>query len=197
MKETIQSFNVSLRLGEAVPYFEADSQVGRVKLSDYKGKWLVFFSYPADFTPVCASEVVAFSQVEEQLKSMNCSLLGLSNDSVGTHRPWLQSIEDWMKESIRFPIIGDFDGRIARQYGMIMPALSAVQTARCTFVIDPEQALQAIVAYPVHIGRNTEEVVRLVKALDATRRQGKVAPANWQPDNELISLPKRQFTTHK
>ncbi|MDJ1506429.1 redoxin domain-containing protein [Xanthocytophaga agilis] len=184
----VHSDTNKLSLGELVPNFEGESQLGRVKLSDYRGRWLVFFSYPADFTPVCSSEVVAFSRIYKQLREHDCELVGLSTDSVATHRPWLESIETWMKESIFFPIIGDPYGYIARQYGMIMPDLNSTQASRSTFIIDPKQVLQVSIYYPLPVGRNTEEILRLIQALTAVSQQGKATPANWQAGDKLISL---------
>jgi peroxiredoxin (alkyl hydroperoxide reductase subunit C) len=178
-----------LRLGEPVPPFEAISHLGPVKFTDYRGKWLVLFSYPADFTPVCTSEVVAFSRIYDGLKNLGCALLALSTDSVDTHLPWLQAIENWMGEVIRFPVIGDANGKLARAYGLVMPNLSPTQAARCTLIIDEEQVLQAFTVYPPNVGRNTEEVLRLVKALQTTGGKNVATPANWQPDDRLILLP--------
>ncbi|MBD0255015.1 MAG: redoxin domain-containing protein [Cytophagales bacterium] len=183
-----QPHSTCLRLGEPVPPFEAISHLGPVKLADYRGKWLVLFSYPADFTPVCTSEVVAFSRIHDGLKSQGCALLGLSTDSVAQHLPWLQAIENWMGEVIRFPVIGDANGKLAHAYGLVMPGLSPLQAARCTLVIDPDQVLQAFIAYPSNVGRDVEEVLRLVKALQTTQGKHVATPANWQPDDLLISL---------
>ncbi len=175
-------------IGEQVPYFEADSTLGRVKLEDYQEQWLVFFTYPADFTAVCATEVVAFGKLHQQFKDIGCQVVALSIDSVGSHIPWLQTIEDWLGEQIEYPIIGDYDGRIAREYGVYIPNGNQAASIRCTFIIDTHQILRALLMYPAEVGRNTEEILRLVQALQLSDKLGKSTPANWQLGDELLRV---------
>lgn len=176
-----------LYIGAQVPSFEADSTMGRIKSEDYLGQWLVLFSYPADFTAVCSTEVVAFGKLYGQLKDTGCQLLGLSTDSVSSHIPWLQSIEESLGERIEYPIIGDYDGRIAAQYGLYMPA-DQEESTRSTFVIDDKQMLRALLVYPAAVGRNTEEILRVVRALQASNVPGRATPVNWQPGDDLLDI---------
>jgi peroxiredoxin (alkyl hydroperoxide reductase subunit C) len=177
-----------LYIGAQVPSFEADSTMGRIRSEDYLGRWLVLFSYPADFTAVCSTEVVAFGNLYEELKDTGCQLLGLSTNSVSSHIPWLQSIEESLGERIEYPVIGDFDGRISSQYGLYMPAADEEESVRSTFIIDDKQMLRALLVYPAAVGRNTEEILRLVRALQASNVPGRATPANWQRGDDLLEI---------
>jgi peroxiredoxin 2/4 len=173
------------RIGHAAPAFEADSTLGPVKLGDYAGKWLVLFSYPADFTPVCTSEVTEFAKVQPVLKELNCELLGVSVDSVYEHRNWLNHIEEASGIPVRFPIIADLNLEVADKYYLLANE-NAEEALRSLFVIDPAQRIRAIIQYPASTGRNIEEVIRLVKALQAADT-GVITPAGWQPGDAVIN----------
>lgn len=177
------------RIGSPAPQFEAVTTHGTLRLEDFKGSWLVLFSHPADFTPVCTTEFMAFAKMHPQLRELNCELLGLSIDSVYSHIAWVRNIEEKMGQKIDFPVIADLNKEVAQKYGMIMPDESQTETSRCVFVIDDKQIIRAIIYYPLTTGRNTEEILRLIKALQATDEHGLATPANWQPGDKMIVPP--------
>jgi peroxiredoxin (alkyl hydroperoxide reductase subunit C) len=181
------------RIGSPAPQFEAVTTHGVLKLSDYKGKWLVLFSHPADFTPVCTTEFLGFSEIHPKLKEMNVELMGLSIDSVYSHIAWARNIEEKFGKKITFPIIADLNKEVATLYGMIMPGESKTETSRAVFVIDGEQEIRAIIYYPLSTGRNMDEILRLIQALQTTDKHGVATPANWRPgDMAIIPPPKTQ-----
>lgn len=170
-----------LRLGEAAPEFWGLSTHGSVKLTDYRGKWLVFFAYPADFTPVCTSEFVELSKHSADFRALNCSLLGLSVDSIATHAMWRGSIRREFGADIDFPILEDASLQIARLYNMVAAGVLGAGTVRALFIIDPAGVLRAMTYYPCATGRSVAEVLRLVRALQATNLRGTLTPEGWQP----------------
>jgi peroxiredoxin (alkyl hydroperoxide reductase subunit C) len=176
-------------LGEPAPDFEAVTTSGPLKLSDLKGKWVVLFSHPADFTPVCTTEFMAFSGVAEELKSLNVQLMGLSIDSVHSHLAWIRNVKEKMGVEIPFPIIADLDMKIARKYGMIHPGQSNTSTIRTVFFIDDKGIMRAMIYYPLSIGRYIPEIIRLIKALQTTDKYGVSTPANWQPGDKVVVPP--------
>jgi peroxiredoxin (alkyl hydroperoxide reductase subunit C) len=178
-----------LRLDEPAPHFEARSTHGIVRLTDYRGKWLVFFAHPADFTPVCASELVAFAKRSGEFLAQNCALLGLSVDSVYSHLVWRESIKQRFGVSIDFPIIEDVLGDVSRQYGMIQAAGGHVSAVRALFVIDDRGLLRAMLWYPVSTGRSVSEVLRLVQALQVADLRRVVTPEGWKPGDSTVELP--------
>lgn len=151
---------------------------------DYKGKWIVLFSHPADFTPVCTTEFVAFAKRHDEFKALNCELLGLSIDQVFSHLKWTEFIKEKIGVEIKFPIIADDMGNVAKGFGMIHPG-KGTNTVRATFLIDPEGTVRLIIYYPQEIGRNMDEIVRALKALQVSDKNGVACPANW-PNNDLI-----------
>jgi len=177
------------RLGEPAPQFEAATTHGTLRLEDYKGSWLIMFSHPADFTPVCTTEFMGFAKIYPELKKMNTELLGLSIDSVYSHIAWARNIEEKMGVKIQFPIIADLDKQVATKYGMIMPGESKTETSRCVFVIDDKQKLRAMIYYPLTTGRNMDEILRLIQALQTTDANGVATPANWRPGDKVIVPP--------
>jgi peroxiredoxin (alkyl hydroperoxide reductase subunit C) len=177
------------RLGEPAPQFEAVTTFGTLKLSDFRGSWLILFSHPADFTPVCTTEFIAFAQLHPRLREMNCELMGLSIDSVYSHIAWVRNIEEKLGQKISFPVIADLNREVATLYGMIMPGESATETSRCVFIIDDAQLVRAMIYYPLTTGRNMDEMVRLIQALQTTDRNKVATPANWQPGDEVIVPP--------
>jgi peroxiredoxin (alkyl hydroperoxide reductase subunit C) len=180
-------------IGEPAPEFSAVTTHGPLKLSDFRGKWVILFSHPADFTPVCTTEFMAFSKVNEELGSLNVQLLGLSIDSVHSHLAWVRNVKEKMGVEIPFPIIADLDMKVATLYGMIHPGQSSTATIRTVFFIDPEGIMRAMIYYPLSNGRYIPEMIRLIKALQTTDKYGIATPANWQPgDKVVVPSPKTQ-----
>jgi peroxiredoxin (alkyl hydroperoxide reductase subunit C) len=177
------------RLGMPAPPFQAETTQGTIRLEDFKGSWLILFSHPADFTPVCTTEFVAFAKIAPALKQRNVELLGLSIDSTYSHIAWARNIEQHFKITIPFPIIADLNKEVATLYGMIMPGESKTETSRCVFVIDPIGRIRAMIYYPLTTGRNTVEIVRLIDALQTTDRHGVATPADWRPGDKVILPP--------
>ncbi len=172
------------KIGDKFPKMEVQTTSGRLKLPDhFKGKWFVLFSHPADFTPVCTTEFYAFQKRYKDFKKINCELIGLSVDQVFSHIKWKEWIKDNLGLKIEFPIIADDTGEIACSLGMIHPK-KGTNTVRAVFVVDPKGVIRAILYYPQEVGRNMDEILRLVKALQTADR-GYATPANW-PNNEII-----------
>lgn len=171
-------------IGDPLPKMKVVTTHGIISLpDDYSGKWLVLFSHPADFTPVCTTEFVAFAKRENEFKELNCELLGLSIDQVFAHIKWEEWIEENLDVQIPFPIIAD-DGTVGKMMGMIHPSKGS-STVRAVFIIDPKGIVRAILYYPQELGRNMDEIVRMVKALQVVDKNNVAMPANW-PNNELI-----------
>ena len=177
------------RLGDPAPDFEAVTTQGTIKLADYKGSWLVLFSHPADFTPVCTTEFMAFAEIYQELQKHGVELLGLSIDSVQSHIAWVRNIEEKTGVKIPFPVIADLNKEVATKYGMVHEGQSNTVTVRCVFVIDLNQIVRAIVYYPLTTGRNMAEILRLVQALQTTDYHGVATPANWLPGDKVIVPP--------
>ncbi len=177
------------RLGLPAPRFEASTTHGPRRLEDYAGSWLILFSHPADFTPVCTTEFMAFAGIHEKLRGMNCELLGLSIDSVHSHIAWVRNIEAKMGTKVTFPVIADLNKDVATKYGMISPGESTVETSRCVFIIDPEQVLRAMIYYPMTTGRSSDEILRVLSALQTADEHGVATPADWQPGEPVILPP--------
>ena len=177
------------RIGEPAPQFEAPTTFGTIKLEDFKGSWLIMFSHPADFTPVCTTEFIAFAQIHAKLREMNCELMGLSIDSVYSHIAWVRNIEVNLGQKISFPVIADLNKDVATLYGMVMPGESKTETSRCVFVIDDKQIVRAMIYYPLSTGRNMDEMLRLIQALQTVDKHGVATPANWRPGDKVIVPP--------
>lgn len=177
------------RLGMPAPLFEAVTTHGKIRLEDFQGNWLVFFSHPADFTPVCTTEFMAFAAIAPELRKRNVELLGLSIDSPSSHIAWVRNIKEKFGVDISFPIIADLNKEIATLYGMIMPGESKTETSRCVFVIDPGGIVRAMIYYPLTTGRNTDEIIRLIDALQTTDKHKVATPANWKPGDKVIVPP--------
>ena len=174
------------RLGMPAPPFQAETTHGTLRLEDFKGGWLILFSHPADFTPVCTTEFVAFARVAPELRRCGVELLGLSIDSTYAHIAWIRNIEQHFKVTIPFPVIADLNRDVATLYGMIMPGESETETSRCVFVIDPNQIVRAMIYYPLTTGRNMDEILRLIDALQTTDKHGVATPADWRPGDQVI-----------
>lgn len=178
--------NGNVKIGTYAPDFEADTTMGKIKLSDYKGKWVVLFSHPGDFTPVCTTEIIAFSKLNGCFENLNTCLIGLSVDSNPSHLAWLYDI--YIKTGIRvpFPIIADRNGEIARKYGMISNEVSHFETVRNVFIIDDKGIVRTILVYPMNIGRCIPEIIRIVEALQLADCSNSKIPANWIPYEPVI-----------
>ncbi|HFX17525.1 MAG TPA: peroxiredoxin [Flavobacteriales bacterium] len=173
-------------LGEPFPEVKVQTTHGPMTLpNDYKGKWFVLFSHPADFTPVCTTEFVAFAQKADEFKKMGVELIGLSVDQVFSHIKWVEWIKDNLNVEIPFPVVADSAEGVSKKLGMIQPAKSASNTVRAVFVVDPKGAMRLMVYYPQEIGRNVDEIIRAVKALMVSDENGVATPENW-PNNALI-----------
>jgi len=177
------------RLNEPAPEFEAVTTHGVIRLSDYEGSWLILFSHPADFTPVCTTEFMGFAEIYPELQKRNVELLGLSVDSVYSHIAWVRNIEQNFGVEIPFPVIADLNKDVATLFGMVMPGESTTETSRCVFVIDPKGIMRAMIYYPLTTGRNMQEILRLMDALQATDEHQIATPANWQPGDKVIVPP--------
>ncbi len=182
-----------LSLGMQAPNFSATTTFGPLQLSDYKGKWVVLFSHPGDFTPVCTTEFIAFAKAQPQFAAQNAQLLGLSIDSNPSHLAWVYAIYLTTGVEIPFPVIADRTGEIARLYGMIAPDASKQETVRNVFLIDPQQKIRAILIYPLTNGRSIPEILRLLTALQTTDKYQVVTPANWQPGQPVLVPPPQTY----
>ncbi len=172
-------------IGDKFPEMEVKTTHGTRKLpDDYEGEWLILFSHPGDFTPVCTTEFYAFQKRYDQFKELNTNLLGLSIDQVHSHLKWAEWIEDELGEEIKFPIIADGTGRVANTLGLIHSGVGTA-TVRAVFVVDPKSKIRAMLFYPAELGRNMDEIVRMIKGFQKSDEEGVAIPANW-PENELI-----------
>lgn len=179
----------AVRIGDVAPDFTARTTQGRVRLGDFRGRWLLFFAHPADFTPVCTSEFVAMAQARAEFAALNCALLGLSVDSLFSHLAWVRAIHDRFKVNVDFPIIEDPTLEIARAYGMVSGDATDASTVRASMVLDPEGIVRAIATYPAEVGRSIPEILRLIRALQRVHGGGVLAPADWQPGQDLLREP--------
>ena len=177
------------RIGDPAPQFTADTTFGTLKLEDFSGSWLILFSHPADFTPVCTTEFIAFAEIHPELRELNCELMGLSVDSVYSHIAWVRNVKEKMGVEITFPVIADLNKEVATLYGMVNPGESTTETSRAVFIIDGKQIIRAIIYYPLTTGRNMREIIRVVKALQTTDEHGVATPANWEPGQKVIMPP--------
>lgn len=178
-----------LRIGDLAPDFEARSTIGPVRLSGYRGQWLVLFSHPADFTPVCTTEFVALAREAAAFEARDCALMALSVDSLFSHFAWLRMIRDRFGVEVRFPILEDPTLVIARAFGMVSAHDSDSAAVRTTFFIDPKGVIRAMTCYPANLGRSIPEMLRIIDGLQAIDARGALAPANWQPGDLLLKAP--------
>jgi peroxiredoxin (alkyl hydroperoxide reductase subunit C) len=183
---TTPSDHLPPRLNDPAPQFRARSTRGTISLADYRGRWLVFFSHPADFTPVCTSELIGFAKAEAQFQALGCDLLSLSVDSLYAHLAWVRAIHERFGVTIGFPIVEDVSMSVARAYGMMHPRATDNSTVRSTFVIDPEGLIRAALHYPMNTGRMVGEVLRLVEALKLSDEDGVVTPEGWLPGGQVF-----------
>ncbi len=180
-------------LGSTAPDFEANTTFGPIKLSDYKGKWVVLFSHPGDFTPVCTTEFICFAKYYDEFQKRNTDLIGLSIDSNSSHLAWVYNICTLTGIEIPFPVIADSNMRIAKMYGMVSESMSSTSTVRSVFIIDDKQILRTILYYPLTTGRNIPEIIRIIDALQASDNDNIVTPANWLPGMPVILPPPKTW----
>lgn len=185
--------NVMPHLGEKAPAFEAVTTQGKIKFpEDFKGKWVILFSHPADFTPVCTSEFMAFGKMQQEFEDLNCQLIGLSVDGNSSHIAWLRTIKEKIEYKgmknidVQFPLIDDVSMNVSKLYGMIQPNESATKAVRAVFFIDPNAVLRAMIYYPLSLGRNFDEIKRVLIALQTSDNFGVSTPADWRPGDEVI-----------
>lgn len=188
-----QEINIMPRIGDKAPEFEAVTTQGKISFpGDYKGKWVILFSHPADFTPVCTSEFMTFGKMQDEFEALNCQLVGLSVDGNSSHMAWLRTIRekiDWkgMKGiDIRFPLIDDVSMNVSRKYGMIQPSESETKAVRAVFYVDPKGIIRTIIYYPLSLGRNFDELKRVLVALQTADEFSVALPADWRPGDEVI-----------
>ncbi len=182
-------------IGDNAPEFTAKTTNGEVNFpADYEGKWVILFSHPADFTPVCTTEFMTFASMQDEFKALNTELIGLSIDSVYSHIAWIKKMEEiefnGMKDTkISFPIIDDLSMEVATKYGMIQPNVSTTSAVRAVFIIDPKGVIRTILYYPASTGRNFAEIKRIIEALQKADQDNIATPANWQPGEPVIVPP--------
>jgi len=181
------------RIGEKAPEFKAITTQGEINFpADYRGNWVIFFSHPADFTPVCTSEFMTFAAMEDRFAALNTKLLGLSVDGLYSHIAWLRTIKEkieykGMKDiEVKFPLIEDITMEVSKKYGMIQPGESNTKAVRAVFIIDPEGIIRTIIYYPLSMGRNFEELYRAITALQTADAFSIATPADWQPGDDVI-----------
>lgn len=185
--------NGNVKIGQKAPEFDAITSFGPRCLNDYKGKWLVLFSHPGDFTPVCTTEMIAFARAYTYFRKLNTELLGLSIDSNPSHLAWIYDIYCRTGIELPFPIIADRSGQIARKYGMISNDVSSTETVRTVFIIDDKQIVRTILIYPLNVGRFIPEILRTVQALQMADCSGGSTAANWMPGQPVIVPSPKTF----
>ena len=179
-----------LELNGPAPDFEANTTHGPIRLSQWaQGKWVILFSHPADFTPVCTTEFVEFAKMHDEFDKRDVALIGNSIDNVYSHIAWLRNIEQNFGVKVRFPVIADLDQKVSRLYGMLHEASAVTAAVRCVFFIDPKRTLRAMIYYPLNVGRNFVEILRVIDALQTADKHGVACPANWYPGQEVIVPP--------
>ncbi len=183
-------------IGEKAPAFTAVTTQGEINFpADYAGKWVILFSHPADFTPVCTTEFMAFARMMEEFKARNCELIGLSIDSIYSHIAWLRTIKEKIVfkgqsgVEVTFPVIADLKMEVAKLYGMLQPGADDTKAVRAVFFIDPQGVVRALIYYPLSNGRNMDELMRLLTAMQTSDAHGVATPANWRPGDEVIVPP--------
>ena len=178
------------KIGDQAPDFTAQTTQGEVTLSTWQeGKWVVLFSHPADFTPVCSTELTEFGRRYKEFEQRGVKLIGISVDSIHSHLAWHQNLGKILGVALPYPIIADSTRTVSELYGMIHPGASATVTVRALFVIDPKRVVRALIYYPLNIGRNVDEVVRVIDALQTADKNGVACPVNWKPGDKVIVPP--------
>jgi peroxiredoxin (alkyl hydroperoxide reductase subunit C) len=184
------TLNQMPRIGDTAPDFEAVTTKGKIKLSEYaEGKWIILFSHPADFTPVCTTEMSGFALNKKEFDTLNTELIGLSIDSIFSHLAWVNNVKNNTGILFDFPIIADIDMKVAKLYGMLQPNESETHAVRAVFFIDPDKKIRLIMYYPLNVGRNMEEIIRALKALQTSDKHGVAMPLNWKEGDKVIVPP--------
>jgi len=193
MEQNTQRFPL---IGEKAPSFEAETTQGKISFpNDYAGKWVIFFSHPADFTPVCTTEFMTFAAMAPEFEKLNCKLLGLSIDSTYSHIAWLRTIKEKIEYNgmknieVTFPVISDLTMEVSKAFGMLQPSASSTQAVRAVFIMDTDAVVRAILYYPLSNGRNVDEVMRLLIAMQMSDKNKVATPANWRPGDDVIIPP--------
>lgn len=201
MEQNTQRFPL---IGEKAPSFDAETTQGKISFpDDYKGKWVIFFSHPADFTPVCTTEFMTFAAMALEFEKLNCKLLGLSIDSTYSHIAWLRTIKEKIEYNgmknieVTFPVISDLTMEVSKAFGMLQPSASSTQAVRAVFIMDPNAIVRAILYYPLSNGRNVDEVMRLLLAMQMSDTNKVATPANWRPGDDVIIPPPGSCGTAK
>lgn len=190
MNETSEQKRFRLELNGPAPDFEANTTHGTLKFSEWaEGKWVILFSHPADFTPVCTTEFIAFARLHDEFKRRGVKLIGNSIDSHFSHIAWMRNIEEKFGVKIQFPVIADLDQKVSRLYGMVHEPSAATATVRCVFFIDPQMRIRAMIYYPLNVGRNFEEILRVIDALQTVDRHAVSCPADWKQNEQVIVPP--------
>ena len=190
--ETIENSYAMPRIGDIAPDFEAVTTIGKIKFSDYEpGKWKILFSHPADFTPVCTTEMSGFALRQNEFDELNTALIGLSIDSIHSHLAWVNNVKEKTGVYFQFPIIADLDMKVSKLYGMLQPNESETAAVRAVFFVDASNKIRLIMYYPLNVGRNMDEIIRSLKALQFSDTHKVAMPLNWQPgDNVIVPAPK-------
>ena len=191
MSSLVEDGKISMpRIGDPAPDFKAQTTQGEIQFSQWQGgEWVVLFSHPADFTPVCSTELVEFAKRSEEFKKRGCKLIGLSINSIHSHLAWTQNLAKILGVKLPYPLISDLTTTVAQKYGMIHPGESATVTVRALFFIDPRRTIRAIIYYPLNTGRNVDEVVRVLDALQTADKNAVALPVNWKPGDKVIAPP--------
>jgi peroxiredoxin (alkyl hydroperoxide reductase subunit C) len=187
---TVMEMNVMPRIGDMAPDFEATTTTGKIRFSDFaKDKWIVMFSHPADFTPVCTTEMSGFAERQDEFAELNTELIGLSIDSIHSHLAWVNNVRKNTGVYLNFPIIADIDMKVSKLYGMLQPNESETAAVRAVFFIDPSKKIRLIMYYPLNVGRNMDEILRALKALQFSDEHSVAMPLNWKPGDKVIVPP--------
>jgi peroxiredoxin (alkyl hydroperoxide reductase subunit C) len=185
--ETNENSYMMPRIGDLAPDFEAVTTIGKIKFSDYEpGKWKVLFSHPADFTPVCTTEMTGFALRQNEFDALNTALIGLSIDSIHSHLAWVNNVHEKTGVYFQFPIIADLDMKVSKRYGMLQPNESETAAVRAVFFIDAHNKIRLIMYYPLNVGRNMDEIIRSLKALQFSDEHKVAMPLDWQPGDKVI-----------
>ena len=199
----VKEFRMPL-IGDKAPSFKANTTQGEINFpEDFKGKWIILFSHPADFTPVCTTEFMTFATMQDDFEKLNTQLIGLSVDSIYSHIAWLRTIQEKIEYKgmknveVKFPLIEDISMNVANKFGMIQPNVSTTQAVRAVFVIDPKAVIRTILYYPASTGRNFDEIKRIVVALQKADAESIATPADWRPGDDVIIPPAGSCGTAK
>jgi len=186
------------RIGDSAPDFTAQTTHGPLTFSEWqKGSWVILFSHPADFTPVCSTELSEFARRNDEFTRRNTKLIGLSIDSVHSHLAWRENLKQILDVEIPYPLIADLDMAVAQKYGMVHPGAAATATVRAVFVIDPKRSVRALVYYPMSVGRSIDEIMRLLEALQTTDTNACATPVNWKPGEKVVVPPPKTVSEVK